>query len=98
MKYAIQAKPYKLAQFAVNVFDVHSALGSDTEIALEGVKRTGKRCTTPSACRQACAKRASSTPIWKCSLQKALPDESSAIGAYIPIRRQDALEIFKLAE
>jgi alcohol dehydrogenase len=97
MKYVIRFKPYKLAQFAVNVFDVQSAVGSDTEIALEGVRRlesTYHSFGVPARLMEAGIKNADMEAL----VQKALPEAGSVLGTYVPLDRQAAREIFKLAE
>ena len=96
MKYAIGQKPYKIAQFAVDIFDVKSALGSETEIALEGVERLEdvyRSYGVPVRMRDAGIE----DPDVEALVHKALPEPDSALGAYIPIRRQEAAEIFNLA-
>jgi alcohol dehydrogenase YqhD (iron-dependent ADH family) len=96
MKFAIRHKPYKIAQFAVDIFDVKSALGSEPEIALEGVERLEdvyRSFGVPVRMRDAGIEN----PDMQALVEKALPDEGSAIGGYVPVRRREAAEIFSLA-
>lgn len=97
MRYVIRQNPKKLAQFAADVFGVDPALGSETEIALEGVRRLEaayRALGVPTRLREAGITDADLPML----VQKALPEEDSTQGQYIKIYRKDALEIFKLAE
>jgi len=96
MRYVLKQNPTKIAQFAVDVFDVVPA-ASETETALEGVRRLEaayRSFGVPIRLREAGIENADLQTL----IQKALPNEDSTQGEYIKIYRKDALEIFKLAE
>jgi len=97
MKYATRQFPKKIAQFAVDVFDVPSDFGTEAQIALEGIRRL-------EAFYQSLHMpiRLSEAGIVDCDYaalaSRALPTEESAVGEYIKLHRQDMVEIYKLAE
>lgn len=96
MKFALKRNPKKIAQFAVEVLDVNPAAGSETEIALEGVKRLEaayRSFGVPVNMREAGIEN----PDVDALVQKALPNADSAVGGYIPIHQKEAAEIFNLA-
>ena len=97
MRYVTQHNPKKTTQFAIDVFDVDPAFGSETEIALEGIKGLEDAYHSfgiPVRLKEADIQNAD----FPLMIQKALPQEDSTLGAYITIDRKAAMEIFKLAE
>ncbi|MDD3214808.1 MAG: iron-containing alcohol dehydrogenase [Eubacteriales bacterium] len=97
MKYAIRQYPKKIAQFAVDVFDVPADFGTETEIALEGVKRLEtfyKSLNMPTRLGEIGINGAN----YKALAARALPNAQSSVGAYITLFRKDIVEIYKLAE
>ena len=97
MKYAIRQYPKKIAQFATDVLDVPADFGTETEVALEGVRRLEvfyQSLGMPI--------RLSEAGIVGCDYAalaaRALPTEQSTVGEYIKLYRQDMVEIYKLAE
>lgn len=97
MKVVLKQNPKKIAQFARDVFAVDASIGSDTQIALEGINRLEAYYVSigiPVRLSQAGITNADLQTM----IQKALPAEDSTIGEYVKINRQTALEILKLAE
>ena len=97
MKYAVKHNPQKLAQFAVDIFDADPASGSESETALEGIRRLENAYRSfglPTCLSEADIQIVNPETL----VQKALPDEGSTLGAYIPIDRQAALDILTLAK
>ncbi len=96
MKYATKQKPKKIAQFAMDVFDVPANFGTETEIALEGIKRLEAAYRTlgvPITLREAGIEN----PDLQMMAEKALPSADSAVGAYVPVTRPVAVAIYTLA-
>ncbi|HPF88436.1 MAG TPA: iron-containing alcohol dehydrogenase [Candidatus Limiplasma sp.] len=96
MKHVLKQNPKKIAQFATDVLAVDPALGTDTQIALEGIKRLEAAYRSygmPTTLRDA----GIVDPDIQALAQKALPEPDSAIGGYVKISRQDAIEIYRLA-
>lgn len=97
MKYAVKQYPHKLAQFATDIFDVPECFGSETEIALEGISRLEafyRSLNMPTRLSEAGILGADYAAL----ATRALPTEESSVGFYIPLHRQDIVEIYKLAE
>ncbi len=97
MKYAIRQHPKKIAQFATDIFDVPADFGSETEIALEGVRRL--EAFYQSLKMPICLRDAGITGLNREKLAaRALPTETATVGEYIKLHRSDIEEIYKLAE
>ena len=97
MKYAIRQYPGKIAQFATDVFDVPADFGTQTEVALEGVRRLEafyKSLNMPTRLHEAGIRHCDYAAL----AERALPTEESVIGEYIRLHRQDIVEIYRLAE
>lgn len=97
MKYAIRQHPGKIAQFAMEIFDVPTNFGSETEIALEGVRRLEvfyQSLGMPIRLRDAGITNLNREKL----AARALPTENAAVGEYIKLHRADIEEIYKLAE
>ena len=97
MKFVTKQNPKKIAQFAHDVFGVDSSLGSETDAALEGIKRLEAAYRSfglPVRLADAGIENADLQTM----VQKALPQEGSTVGGYVAIDRKAALEILKLAE
>ncbi len=97
MKYAAARFPGKLAQFARDVFDVPADFGSETEIALEGVRRLEafyRSLGMPIRLQEAGITGADYAAL----AARALPTEDSAVGEYLKLRRADMVAIYQLAE
>ena len=97
MKVVTAQNPKKIAQFAADVFDVDPRSTSETDVALEGIRRLEKAYTdfgVPVRLREAGIENADLQSL----IQKALPERDSTLGEYVKIDRQAAMEIFKLAE
>lgn len=97
MRYVTQYNPKKTAQFATDIFGVDPAFGSETAIALEGIKRleaSYRSFGIPARLKEAGIHNAD----YPLMIQKALPREDSTLGAYVTLNRDAAMEIFKLAE
>ena len=97
MKYAARQYPKKLAQFATDIFDVPECFGSETEIALEGISRLEafyRSLNMPTRLSEAGIVGADYAAL----AERALPTEESTVGFYIPLHRQDIVDIYKLAE
>ena len=96
MRYATERKPAKIAQFARDIFGVPDNFGTETEIALEGIKRLEaayQSLHVPITMREAGIE----SPDLQMMSEKALPSADSAIGAYITLNRQAAVAIYTLA-
>lgn len=97
MKYATKQYPKKIAQFAMDVFDVPANFGTETEVALEGIRRL-------EAFYQSLAMpiRLSQAGITNCDYtalaRRALATEETTTGEYIKLHRQDMVAIYQLAE
>lgn len=97
MKYAIRQHPKKISQFATDIFDVPADFGSETEIALEGVRRL--EAFYQSLKMPICLCDAGITGLNREKLAaRALPTETATVGEYIKLHRSDIEEIYKLAE
>ncbi|HNX62072.1 MAG TPA: iron-containing alcohol dehydrogenase [Candidatus Limiplasma sp.] len=97
MKYAIRQHPGKIAQFAMEIFNVPTNFGSETEIALEGVRRLEvfyQSLGMPIRLRDAGITNLNREKL----AARALPTENAAVGEYIKLHRADIEEIYKLAE
>ena len=97
MKFVTRQNPKKIAQFAIDVFGVDPASGSETDIALEGVKRMENAYRSfglPVRLKDADIHHANLQAM----VSKALPTEDSALGSYVTIDRAAAMEILRLAE
>lgn len=97
MKYATKQYPKKIAQFAMDVLDVPANFGTETEVALEGIRRLEafyQSLDMPI--------RLSEAGIVDCDYaalaKRALPAEQSVVGEYIKLYRQDMVAIYRLAE
>ncbi len=97
MTYALRQNPTKIAQFAVDIFDVDPAQRTQTELAEEGVRRLTEAYR--SFGMPVCLRDAGIVNVdLELLTHKALPREDSAVGGYIKIGRKDALAIYRLAE
>ena len=97
MKLATRAYPQKIAQFATDVFDVPADFGTETEVALEGIRRLEafyQSLNMPIRLRDAGIVGCDYAALAK----RALATEESTVGEYIKLRRQDMVEIYRLAE
>lgn len=97
MKYATKQYPKKIAQFAMDVLDVPADFGTESEVALEGIRRLEafyQSLDMPI--------RLSEAGIVDCDYaalaKRALPTEQSVVGEYIKLYRQDMVAIYRLAE
>ncbi len=97
MKYAATQNPKKIAQFASDVFDITTSPGNEHAVALDGIQRLEAAYRSfglPVRLSQADIHHAD----FQAMVQKALPDEGSALGFYVKVDRKAALSILTLAE
>jgi hypothetical protein len=97
MKHAVKQYPKKLAQFAVDIFDVPADFGDETAVALEGVRRLEafyRSLGMPTRLTDVGLENADFAAL----ARRALPSEQSTVGEYIKLTRQDFIDIYTLAK
>lgn len=94
MKYVLPHGMAKLKQFALRVFDVPEGFGTDEEIAREGILRYENFCRSLDM-----PVRLGEANIGQERLQEMAEraTKSGPIGFFLPIHREDALAIYRLA-
>lgn len=97
MKYAVMQHPKKIAQFAVDVMDVPTDFGNDTDTALEGIRRLEvfyRSLGMPTRLADVGLENADYTAL----ANRALPNEEATVGEYIKLTRKDFVAIYELAK